>query len=104
MTIDLNKRYLGFIAMFLCYGSVIISFFIPKEMKDINDCIMNVSLFIAAIFFGLFFYYNRGKWKRFLFWILLMSGLYLLIMWVSKPMMEAPFEYQPVKQNQIDTH
>lgn len=96
MVRDFNKRYLGFIAMFLCYGSAVISFFIPKEMRDVNNIVMNVCLIVAAVLFGLFFYYNRAKWKRFLFWIILMVSLYLIIMWVSKPMMEAPFQYQPV--------
>lgn len=88
MNHDLKKRYLGFTAMLLCYGSAIISFFLPKEMKDTEDLMMKLCILLAFVLFGLFFYYNRTQWKRFLFWIILMSVLYITIMWLSKPMLE----------------
>lgn len=103
MTRYFNKRYLGLIAMYLSYGSVLASFFIPRDMKDLKNWVLNIGGVLALSFFGLFFYYNRNQWKRFLFWVILMAILYLVVMKLSQPMMEAPFKYKPTTHNNADT-
>lgn len=93
-----HMRIIGWILMVV----VIATTWIPPEMREVKRVIFWIIMGIALVLYILFLYYNPAERKKSLWWALFMVLLYLVIMKLSQPMMEAPFKYKPPTHNNAD--
>ncbi|WP_124635807.1 hypothetical protein [Taibaiella sp. KBW10] len=98
-----NKQYIAIMGIILAFCMIALPWFIQPEMRELKYNIRLVGFSVLGVFYILFVYYNRTQWKRFVLRTFVAAILYFVVMWLSKPMMDAPYKYQPAHNTPVET-